>query len=188
LKFINDIANYITHSIVISICFADGTQISIAVRSEQNVKLLQRDLENGIAWSDRNNMAINKYNFEYMCHKFNRHLLLYPTQSLLNQSYNFGTQELGVLASNDFFWSKHIRVIANKSRQKTSWVLCVFHARSTHDPGQKTFTSRITSKKDLHYWDQTVHLYLISQQRRREGYILCHERKILRGQTNSGLN
>ena len=52
---------------------ADDTRISIAVsNSEFDVKLLQSDLNNVIQWSERNNMALHKDKFEYMCHKFNK--------------------------------------------------------------------------------------------------------------------
>ena len=70
LIFINDIDQCIMHSIIR--CFADDTRISIAIRSEKDVRLLQSDLHNVIKWSERNNMALHKDKFEYMCHKFNK--------------------------------------------------------------------------------------------------------------------
>ena len=74
LIFINDIEHCILHSIVR--CFADDTRISIAVKSERDVQLLQSDLENVMMWSERNNMALHWDKFEYMCHTFNkRHML-----------------------------------------------------------------------------------------------------------------
>ena len=140
LIFINDIENCIMHSIVR--CFADDTRISIAVRSEQDVKLLQCDLENVIQWSDRNNMALHKDKFEYMCHKFNKqHFLIelpfmnecyqYHVSNIVTLEPVYQLRDLGILLSNDLSWSPHIRAIANKARQKASWVLRIFHTRST---------------------------------------------------------
>ena len=53
---------------------------------------------------------------------------------------------------------------------------------------QKTFISRITGMKELHYYDQLIHLSLMSLQRRRERFILLHMWKILHGQTSNDLN
>ena len=140
LIFINDIEHCIMHSIVR--CFADDTRISIAVKSEQDVKLLQSDLENVIKWSERNNMALHKDKFEYMCHKFNKQHIL-SELPFVSECYQYHVsdditlhpvhqlRDLGVLVSNDLTWSPHIKAITNKARQKASWVLSVFHTRST---------------------------------------------------------
>ena len=139
LIFINDIEHCIMHSIIR--CFADDTRISIAIKSEHDVKYLQKDLENVIQWSERNNMALHKDKFEYMCHKFNSQYVLsvLPFVSELFQysvSKDISLQpvhqlrDLGVLVSNDLSWSPHIRAISDKARQKASWVLSVFHTRS----------------------------------------------------------
>ena len=217
------------HSIVR--CFAGDTRISIAVRSEKDVKLLQRDLENVIQWSDRNNMALHKDKFEYMCHKFNKQHFLIELP-FMNECYQYHVsntvtlepvyqlRDLGVLVSNDLSWSPHIRAIANKARLKASWVLSVFHTRSTTimltlyksmvrslveyccplwhpskisdiqelESVQKTFISRITGMNELHYYDQLIHLSLMSLQRRRERFILLHMWKISHGQTSNDLN
>ena len=71
LIFINDIENCITHSIIR--CFADDTRISMAISDSQNdTRHLQTDLQNVIQWSERNNMALHKDKFEYMCHKYSK--------------------------------------------------------------------------------------------------------------------
>ena len=129
-------------------------------------------------------------------------------------------RDLGVLVSNDLSWSPHIRAIAKKARQKASWVLSVFHTRSTTimltlyksmvrnlveyccplwhpskisdiqelESVQKIFISRTNGMKELHYYDQLIHLSFMSRQRRRERFILLHMWKILHGQTSNDLN
>ena len=187
--------------------------------------------ENVIQWSDRNNMALHKDKFEYMCHKFNKQHFLIELP-FMNECYQYHVsntvtlepvyqlRDLGVLVSNDLSWSPHIRAIANKARLKASWVLSVFHTRSKTimltlyksmvrslveyccplwhpskisdiqelESVQKTFISRITGMKELHYYDQLFHLSLMSLQRRRERFILLHMWKILHGQTSNDLN
>ena len=194
------------------------------------VKLLQRDLENVIQWSDRNNMVLHKDKFDYMCHKFNKQHIFIELP-FMNECYQYHVSNTVtlepvyqlrdlVLVSNDLSWSLHIRTIVNKDRQKASWVLSVFHTRSTTimltlhksmvrssveyycplwrpskisgiqelESVQKTFISKITGMKELHYYDQLIHLSLMSQQRRRERFILLHMWKILHGQTSNDLN
>ena len=139
LIFINDIEQCIAQSIIR--CFADDTRVSISVKTEQDVSLLQMDLNSVIQWSERNNMALHKDKFEYMCHRHNRHnaLIELPFVSELYQ-YSVSDdkslapvsqlRDLGVLVSNDLSWSPHIIAIANKARQKAAWVLSVFQTRS----------------------------------------------------------
>ena len=87
-------------------------------------------------------MSLHKDKFEYMCHRSNRHhntlaelpfwlenftyivsptITLYPVNKL---------RDLGVIISSDASWTPHIQTIANKARQKASWVLSVFRTRT----------------------------------------------------------
>ena len=110
LIFINDIEHCIIHSIVR--CFADDTRISIAVKSELDVQLLQSDLENVMRWSERNNMALHRDKLEYMCHASNkRHVL--SKLPFVSECYQYQVsnditlqpvnqlRDLGVLVSKD---------------------------------------------------------------------------------------
>ena len=139
LVFIDDVDRCIMHSIIR--CFADDTRTSIAITSEQDVMLLQSDLHNVIEWSSKNNMALHKDKFEYMCHKVNKnHALL--ELPFVSELYKYSVSEetslepthqlrdLGVLVSSNLSWLPHIRSITDKARQKASWVLSVFHTRS----------------------------------------------------------
>ena len=139
LIFINDIEHCITNSIIR--CFADDTRVSIAVSCEQDVSALQDDLINVIQWSERNNMALHKDKFEYMCHRHNgrnplvelpfvSELYQYSVSETLSLAPVGQLRDLGVLVSDDLSWTPHIKAIANKARQKAAWVLSVFQTRS----------------------------------------------------------
>ena len=127
LVFINNVDRCIMHSIIR--CFADDTRISIAITSEQDVMLLQSDLHNVIEWSSKNNMALYKDKFEYMCHKFNKnHALL--ELLFVSELYKYSVSEetsldpthqlrdLGVLVSSNLSWPPHTRSITDEARQK----------------------------------------------------------------------
>ena len=141
LIFINDIEHCINDSIIR--CFADDTRVSKSISCENDVSALQSDLNSVMQWSERNNMALHKDKFEYMCHRPSRkntlELAELPFVAELHQySVAEGNslppvgqlRDLGVLVSDDLSWTPHIKSIANKARQKAAWVLSVFQTRS----------------------------------------------------------
>ena len=139
LIFINDIEQCISASTIR--CFADDTRVSISVKTEQDVSKLQEDLYSVISWSERNNVALHKEKFEYICHRYNKNdslselpftceLFQYSVsnEKLLQPVHQL--RDLGVLISSDLSWSPHIRAIADKARKKAAWVLSVFYTRT----------------------------------------------------------
>ena len=52
---------------------------------------------------------------------------------------------------------------------------------------QRSFTARISSFKDLDYWERLKKLHLMSLQRRRERYIILHMFKLYTGLTNNDI-
>ena len=140
LIFINDIELCISDSIIR--CFADDTRVFKSVTCEHDVSALQNDLNNVMQWSERNNMALHKDKFEYMCHQSNSRTNTLAELPFVAELYQYSVdkgksltpvgqlRDLGVLVSNDLSWTPHIKSIANKARQKAAWVLSVFQTRS----------------------------------------------------------
>ena len=83
----------------------------------------------------------NEDKFEFLSHAVNRsnslnHLPF--TCEVYQYSTSKGNltpvqqlRDLGVTVSSDLSWTLHIKAMANKARQKTAWVLSVFHTRSS---------------------------------------------------------
>ena len=144
LIFINDITSCICNCTMR--CFADDTRIMRRISRETDVPILQSELDNVVRWSSRNNMALHEDKFEYIKHNDKRSLsttndlIQLPEVADLHQyQTSKGTlspvsqlKDLGVTISGDLSWSLHIKTIADKARQKASWVLSVFHTRSPH--------------------------------------------------------
>ena len=76
-----------------------------------------------------------------MCHRHNRRSALVELP-FVSELYQYSVshdkslapvsqlKDLGVIVSNDLSWTPHIKVIANKARQKAAWVFSVFKTRS----------------------------------------------------------
>ena len=75
LVMIGDINQGVTHSRVTS--FADDTRVSKAIRTEEDIKVLQRDLEKIYTWASTNNMSFNNEKFE---------ILRYGTNKILQEN------------------------------------------------------------------------------------------------------
>ena len=139
LIFINDIEHCLSNAVIR--CFADDTKVSMSIRSEHDVPLLQTDLQKVIQWSEDNNMVLHKDKFQYMCHRcikqyimgelpFMSELFQYNISPELSLSPVNQVKDLGILVSSNLSWSPHIRSITDKARRKSAWVLSVFHTRS----------------------------------------------------------
>jgi len=94
-------------------CITRISELSVAIKSKHDVKLLQKDLQNVIDWSEINDMALHKDKFEYMCHKFNHQYELSELPFVI-EHYQYSVskdttlepihqlRDLGVIVSSNF--------------------------------------------------------------------------------------
>ena len=138
--FINDLEHCVSHSNISF--FADDTRICKKITCEDDVKLLQKDLDSVMKWSNENNMKLHEDKFELIIHP---HI---PKNPLLNlpfvaecMSYKISNvlslqpvplvKDLGVLVSSELSWEPHISSAVTRARSTAAWVLSVFKTRDT---------------------------------------------------------
>ena len=74
IVYINDMKDCILHAPLRS--FADDTRLLQAIETIEDVKKLQKDLQNVIQWSIENNMQLHEDKFEFMQHVLSKDALL----------------------------------------------------------------------------------------------------------------
>ena len=140
LIYVNDMEFYINHSKIGTFC--DDTRLSKKIMTEKDTELLQEDLDNITQWSKWNNMELHEDKFDLMSYRTPRNKELALALPFLSELAEYITsmgitvtrkdqvKDLGVLMSDDFSWSPHIRSMTDNARRIGSWVLGVFKDRS----------------------------------------------------------
>ena len=140
LLFVNDIELSLAHSNVR--LFADDSRLSKALKTPEDVLLLQQDLNNVLNWAKQNNMSLNEDKFELLQHHTSArnfaYLLALPfvisENSYIANKTTIEPSEyvtdLGVIMQQDLSFKLHIADIVKRARNKLSWVLSVFKSRS----------------------------------------------------------
>ena len=128
LLFINDITTAIHFADIF--IFADDSKLIAKIKSKEDHKLLQKDIESAIMWSLLNNMELNMEKFQMIHHGKNEELKeCYTVESTtLNKSSEI--KDLGVIVSEDLSWNKHITSIVNDGKKFAAWILRCFKTRN----------------------------------------------------------
>ena len=131
LIMINDIDENVQNAFLSS--FADDTRIGMAIKSSDDARHLQEDLEKVYSWASDNNMMLNSTKFE---------LLRYANKKCDDISFNYlsstgnvidpsdSVKDLGVIMSNDCSFTLHIDEVISKVNKMVSWALRNFKCRS----------------------------------------------------------
>ena len=144
---ISDIDEELRNSI--SRLFADDTKISAKIRTYEDTKLLQKDLDKVYKWADDNLMEFNEKKFERMSHGHTEGVLdgAYNTKSGEEIHENRTVKDLGVLTSKNVSFAEHIDDIVLTSKIKAGILLRNFETREA-GPMMQMFNSYIRSKLD----------------------------------------
>ena len=140
--FINDIANSLYSSKLKS--FADDTKLSHSISCQSDSKQLQKDLNQVINWSHKNNMALNESKFEFLKqnYSFDSDLMelpftyfncCYETSNSSLIECTDSVKDLGITFSSNSTLNVHITNIVKQANTKASWILSVFKTRNKHD-------------------------------------------------------
>ena len=139
LIFINDIEKCIQDCTISS--FADDTRIKRKVTKSSDVNIIQRNVNNVVNWSKRNNMSLHEKKFEFLCHSSSKQRLVeelpfstqfysYTTPSGVHMTPKTVVRDLGVNITPDLNWTPHINIITDNARKMMAWCLSVFSDRS----------------------------------------------------------
>jgi len=144
---ISDIDEELRNSI--SRLFADDTKISAKIRTHEDTKRLQKDLDKVYKWADDNLMEFNEKKFEKISHGHTEDVLdgVYTTKSGEEIHENRTVKDLGVLTSKDVSFAEHIDDLVLTSKIKAGILLRNFETREA-GPMVEMFNSYIRSKLD----------------------------------------
>ena len=130
LVLIADIDEEAVYAIIKS--FADDTRAARGIFTEEDIKILQKELEKIYQWSDDNNMELNDKKFEGTSYGLNEDLKAkstYTTPSGKPVTMKKTVKDLGVLMSNDCKFKEHIDQVIEKAKNMASWILRTFRTR-----------------------------------------------------------
>ena len=126
-----DIDKELIHSFLSS--FADDTRVGLSVKSVQDVKSLQDDLDRIYKWAEENNMDFNENKFEIL--RYGLNLLIKSTTKYFSPNGSAipvkdHVKDLGITMSSDATFTEHISNVCKKARDMCSWILRTFKERS----------------------------------------------------------
>ena len=144
---ISDIDEEVNRSIIR--CFADDTRNSLKIKTEEDKKAMQSDLNLIYKWAERNIMEFNEVKFEQMaCGRTNGICIeSYRTPSGKEIEYKNKVKDLGVITSEDLLFREHIDSVVTSCKIKQGIILRKFITRK-EEPMMKMFKTYIRSKID----------------------------------------
>jgi hypothetical protein len=132
ILYINDLPDYITHHIKI---YADNCKIIAVLKSEEDKRTLQIDIDNLVEWSHKWNMPLNFDKCKVM-HVGRGYAKSTQTYSMLDLSGNRiqldvtkHKHDLGVLLSDDLKVSYQVESAAARANSKLGRLKKIFRSR-----------------------------------------------------------
>ena len=144
---ISDIDKNVAESIVRS--FADDTRNSAKIRTDDDQRRMQQDLNVIYKWAEDNMMEFNEKKFEWMSCGNTQGVdrSPYKTPSGEDIQYKKKVKDLGVVTSDNLSFREHINSIVTACKIKQGIILRKFRTRE-EKPMMKLFNTYIRSKID----------------------------------------
>ena len=144
---INDIDEEIKRCIVR--CFADDTRINLKVKTEDDKKEMQEDLNKIYQWAERNIMKFNETKFEQMTCGETKEISIesYETSTGLLIENKNTIKDLGVVSSKNLQFKEHIDSIVLACKIKQGIILRNFTTRK-EESMMKLFKAHVRSKAE----------------------------------------
>ena len=115
--------------------FADDTRLSHGIRTNDDIRRLQDDLDKVFEWQERNNMQFNGDKFQHLSHgrsfKNNREIPkgVYRDNVGDQIKTEISVRDLGIEISATTDFLMHINTTCQRARDKISWIYRTFYAR-----------------------------------------------------------
>ena len=113
------------------ICFADDTRLLRAIKSDQDIAILQDDLVCVYNWAITNNMKFNDSKFQYINFNCSKESIprkyLDPSKNIINKTKQ--VQDLGITLSANCEFKAHINNVVKKCYKLSGWILRTFMSR-----------------------------------------------------------
>ena len=115
--------------------FADDTRVGHEIMTEDDIRSLQRDLDNIFTWQKRNNMSFNEDKFELVRHgdsfrtTTNIPRGVYTTEDGTEIKCKNSVRDLGIQISAESDFREQINKVCKDARNKAHWIFRTFYAR-----------------------------------------------------------
>ena len=112
-------------------CFADDTRINKRIKSKDDIKRMQEDLNTIYKWAENNEMKFNGNKFEQLGYGQSEDIEIEPYKNPDGEDIQIGNvvKDLGVMANSNITFKEHIESIVAASRIKVGILLRTFHTR-----------------------------------------------------------
>ena len=112
-------------------CFADDTRVSNKIKTENDKKIMQEDLNTIYKWAQENSMKFNSNKFEQLNYGEVNDVTAVPYKNSANEDIISGNtvKDLGILTNSNLNFKEHIDNIVTSSRIKNGIILRTFITR-----------------------------------------------------------
>lgn len=142
--------------------FADDVKMCMSIRTIEDAKLLQAELNNVIQWSERNRMPFARQKCNVISIRRTRefHVAKYAMGDHAIERKN-EIRDLGLLVDNRMTFAAHIEQITTKARQSTGFIKWISKGQFNERTLKVLYTSYVRSKLEFAavIWDPHSEIY-----------------------------